>query len=490
MELKYIVFMLAVIGTIPLVYLLLLSQKSIKICVFLIPLILIKYQETSINFFTNPGFKGTASGYEVSLIHLISIALLLAMILRRWPIKFLFPGNLLYFLYFFVCLLSLSAAPNKIYAGFELMKMLTLFLVFLAVTNYLYITHDFDSFLNGIAMIIIFSFLIALKMKYLEGRIARGIFAHQNSAGMFMCLLGPIYLARLLNKKDSLLKAGFYLFVFIASFLSALFTYSRGALACFPLGCAVVILFSLALHLTFKTIIVIFVTGLISIAAIGYSAPNIINRFVNATGASAEMRKMLASTAINIIRDKPLLGCGVNNWGIVATYPNYNPYRANDTKGQFKKGEYINPVETVYLLVGAECGLIGLGTLFLWYFYYLYQAVYQAYRWRKTDYFYLLAGLGGGFTSNYLQSTLEWCLKQPINFCTLFCCFGIIAVLVQRAREHTTLSYLELVAIKRAEYYRQLEMAAAAEAEEHMERVVLEGQLEQPLDQPSDHQNQ
>ena len=77
-------------------------------------------------------------------------------------------------------------------------------------------------------------------------------------------------------------------------------------------------------------------------------------------------------------------------------------------------------VETTYLLVGAECGFLGLAALLLWYLYHLFQGIIQAYKWRKTEYFYLLPGLIGGLTSNYLQSTLEWVLKQQINFCILF----------------------------------------------------------------------
>ncbi len=480
MEIKHLIFIIALIGIIPLAYFLMLSQRFTKICVFLIPFVLTQYEQTAINFLSNPVFKGSARGYEISLIHIIAVALLLSMILRRWPVKFFFPGVIHYSIFFFICLLSMTASPNKVYSGFEIMKMITFFFVFLAVANYFYITHDFDSFLNGLAIVVAISFFLSFKMKYFEGRVQTpGIFHHQNSAGMFMCLVGPLFLSRLLNKKEYLFKTFFYLSAFLMSFLSALFTYSRGTLACFPLGCFIVIFFSLAFHFTLKTLIVIFVTSLLGIAAIGYSAPNIYKRFTQASGGSAEMRMILKNTAMNIIRDKPLLGCGVNNWGIVAAYPQYNPYRANDTHGRFRKGDFCGPVETIYFLVGAECGLLGLGALLLWYFYYLYQAVYQAYRWRKTDFFYLLAGLEGGLGSNYLQSTLEWCLKQQINFCILFCCFGIIAVLIQGSHEHTTLSYLELLALRREEQRKQLQMAA----EEAQQDQLNEEQQSQMLEQ-------
>ncbi len=366
------------------------------------------------------------------------------------------------------------------------MKMITIFIVALAITNYLYITHDFDTFLNGIACVILVSFFIAFKAKYFEGRVqVPGIFPHQNSAGMFMCLLGPVFLSRLLNKKDNFIKIGFYLLVFLTSFLATLFTYSRGSLACFPIGCTIVIILSISFNFNLKTIIVIFVIAVLSIFSIIYSAPTIINRFVNAPQISADTRKHFAETAMNIIKDKPLFGCGINTWSIVANQPKYNHYL-----GTFfgdEDPEYMGIVETVYLLVGAECGLFGLGALLLWYFYYLFQAIFQGYQWRKTECFYPLAGLAGGLTANYLQSTLEWVLKQQINFCMLFWCFGIIAVLIQGSREHTTLSYLELYALRREEYLKQLEMAAATAAEEEAGQAEQLEQPEQPL--PEDQQN-
>ena len=94
MELKYLVFIIAVVGIIPLTMLLMLSQKSMKIVVFLLPVLFWKYQSTAINFFSDPDYKGTALGFEISVIHLLAVALLLAMILRQWPVKFFFPGRI------------------------------------------------------------------------------------------------------------------------------------------------------------------------------------------------------------------------------------------------------------------------------------------------------------------------------------------------------------------------------------------------------------
>lgn len=486
MELKYFIFFLALLGVIPLTLLLMFSSRCMKVCVFCMPLCFWKYQSTAINFFTNPDYKGTSLGYEVSIIHLLAVALLIAMFLRRWPVKFFFPGIILYLLYFFISFLSIMVSPNKLYSGYELVKMIALLITALSLTNYFYMTHDFDSFLYGISTLIIINFFLCLEMKYLTGiPQVFGLFPHQNSMGMFMALLGPIFLSRVINQKENLIKTTFFLGIFLLTFLSVLFTYSRGALACFPIGCIITITLTVVFHSTPKALIILSITGILGIGALAYSFPTLVNRFTNAPEASGETRKFFAETAMNIIKAKPLLGCGINTWSIVSLNPNYNhhldhPYFAIH-------GEFMGLVETTYLLVGSECGLLGLSALLLWYFYYLFHTLYQSFRWRKTEYFYLLSGLGGGLTANYLQSALEWVLKQQINFCMLFWCFGIIAVLIQGSREHTTLSYLELYAQKREEYLKQLEMAAAAAAEEEAAQSEQLEQPEQPM--PEDRQN-
>ena len=425
--------------------LLMLSQRSMKVVVFLLPVFFWKYQLTAINFLSNPDYKGTALGFEISIIHLLAIALLLAMILRQWPVRFFFPGIMLYILYFFVSILSTFFSPDVMYSAFELFKMFNLLITFLALANYFYMTHEFDSFLFGASTIIIINFVICLEMKYITGiPQVFGLFPHQNSMGMFMSLIGPVFLARVINKNDNIFKTVFFLIIFLISFLSALFTYSRGSIACFPFGCLITIFLTGFFHRTTKALIVLSVTGVLGIFTLLYSFDTIMNRFTRAPEASAETRQFFAEVAVNIMNDKPLLGCGVNTWIIVANNPRYNPY----LKHRYFINRGMGIVETTYLLVGAECGLLGLAALLCWYFYYLFQAIFQAFQWRKTNYFYLLAGLAGGFASNYLQSTLEWVLKQQINFFMLFWCFGIVAALTQSAHEHTFLSRLAFIQMK------------------------------------------
>ncbi|MCR4572795.1 MAG: O-antigen ligase family protein [Lentisphaeria bacterium] len=461
MELKHIIFFFSLCGIAPLTLACMLSQKAMRVCVFLIPLILMKYQETAINFGNSLDhyYKGTALGFEFSLIHLIAISLLIAMLLKQWPLKLLLPGVIIYFLYYFTCILSLNDTPDFLFSSFELWKMLTFFIVFFTLANYFHMTHDYDSFIYGLAVLVIMLFYEAIMQKYFYGRFqVNSYFPHQNSLGMFVCLVGPLFLARCLNNHDGIFKTLFFLFVFFASFAMSLFTYSRGTVFCFPIGCAITILFSTVLNFKTKTIYMLLVMIILGTFAVAYCFPRIISRFERAPEASKNTRIMLAVIATNIMKDKPFFGCGVNTWIHSVLEPQYNPFI--DPTKKTLSGGFNGIVETIYLLVGAECGFLGLTMLLCWFFYYLFHALLQSFRWRKTQYFYIMVGLLGGLASNYLQSTLEWVLKQQINFCVLFCCFAMLSSFIQGSRNHTFLSQLEILDYQRREAIRRQEEKA------------------------------
>lgn len=86
-------------------------------------------------------------------------------------------------------------------------------------------------------------------------------------------------------------------------------------------------------------------------------------------------------------------------------------------------------VETVYLLVAAECGLPCLVVLLVWFGYYLWICLRLLWRLRGSRCFYLPAGLLGGLVAVFLQSLLEWVLKQPLNFLWLIIFFGMLSYL-------------------------------------------------------------
>ena len=86
-------------------------------------------------------------------------------------------------------------------------------------------------------------------------------------------------------------------------------------------------------------------------------------------------------------------------------------------------------METSYLLVGAECGFFALAAFLAWLGYYYVIACKLVKRLRRTEIFYLPAGIVGGLTAIYLQSTLEWVMKQQVNFIQMMILFAALSLL-------------------------------------------------------------
>lgn len=129
-----------------------------------------------------------------------------------------------------------------------------------------------------------------------------------------------------------------------------------------------------------------------------------------------------------MIKDEPWRGVGINNWGIKINPPYDYAERAervNNRGEDFKDGI----VETVYLLVGAECGLPALAAMLAWFFWHLYSCFRLCFRLRGTQWFFIPAGLMGGLTIGYMQSCFEWVFRQQLNLICLMFMFALISYL-------------------------------------------------------------
>ena len=127
----------------------------------------------------------------------------------------------------------------------------------------------------------------------------------------------------------------------------------------------------------------------------------------------------------------------MNNRGIKikTPYPKCE-YRYNNKRiaKDFKEGI----VETSYLLVGAECGFLALAAFLAWLGYYYVTACKLVKRLRRSELFYIPAGIVGGLTAIYLQSTLEWVMKQQVNFIQMMILFAMLSILYKYCKEFTS----------------------------------------------------
>ena len=432
---KYAVFAIAMMGVPPLAVIISMNKAWMKYAVWAMLAALVVYQGTAINFFSNEDYRGTSRGMEVSVVYLFAAAMLIASAIKHRAPK-LVPswGAAVFVLYFALCLPSWTTAESTLFSWMETWKMIMLYMTYLSVRAYLNVTDDAKSIVKGLAAFAVFNFLLVVKDHLLGVYQPRGVFPHQNGLAMAMHLFANLFFAHFLAggwrgpKLNTL--------AFVAASACIVRTYSRGAIAMIPISFAVT--FALMMFVGLKTpkwrllkrVVPLALAGLVGLAAM---LPRIVERFKTAPEASKNTRIELALCAKEMIADEPWCGVGINNWGIKINPPYEYAERAgrNSNRGEdFKDGI----VETVYLLVGAECGIPALAAMLLWFLWYLVLCVRLVKRLRGTPYVAIPAGLAGGFVACYLQSCLEWVLRQQMNLILLMLFFAVIDHLWKNSR--------------------------------------------------------
>ena len=432
---KYLFFGAAIAGIAPAVMLMICDRRWVRWFTLGLTLPLIVFNASAINFLSHETYRGTSRGMEISIIYILALSLLLGMTLLGKRIRLITDtGCLLYLLYFLFSIPSLLNAENCLFSFFELWKMFMIYLVFLAVFHYLeYSQGDFDIILYGFAAVIFINFLVILQ-QHLHGIYqVRGVFPHQNSMAMCMMMAGMLFFARIFNNREGF-RTKIFIAVFLVASVSLVRTYSRGALFCYPLAGMRTMACSFIKGFSSRKVILTGLLLLCGFVGLLLFLPKIIYRFENAPKSSGETRKNFAIAALNMIRDKPLAGVGLNNWGIKINPP-YEYSRHRDPKKGYTDDFKDGIVETIYLLVGAECGIPCLLVLLTWFGYYWFTCIRLMRRLRSSRYFYIPAGVFGALSGAFLQSTLEWILKQQINFMWLMILFAFISYLNRHGRE-------------------------------------------------------
>ncbi|MDR0931664.1 MAG: O-antigen ligase family protein [Victivallales bacterium] len=433
---KYAVFLIAIAGIIPFVLLMLGNRPMMRATVFLISFFALWFDPLSINFFSNEEYRGTSRGLEMSTVYLCAIAVIITLRIWRGKLKWFPDAGVWFYAGYFVCaLFSLMNADNLLFSSFEIWKMIMMYFIFVAVWNYLDFSGDFNILWYSIGTVILLNFPVVVYDSFNWVFQAHGVFPHQNSMGMYMTLAGIMFLSIFFNSTGNL--SWFAGGVFLTSALSVILTYSRGAILCFPIGCVLTVGVSMLYSSDFRKTLIVGVAALGVLFLLVLFLPKIFDRFERAPESSADTRIDFAIAALNMIEDEPWLGVGVNNWGIRINPPyEYSEHRERMRyHDDYKDGI----VETIYLLVAAECGVIAFGFLLLWFGYYLVTSIFLLKKTVQRAEFYIPAGMVGGLTAIYLQSALEWVLKQPVNFVQLMIMFAVISFLrmdcIRRKRE-------------------------------------------------------
>ncbi len=435
-ELKYIIFFIVLFIGVPIAVVLAKRFNFIEKSLWFL-LLFFTAKTEDINFFSMETYRGTSRGFEIGLVDITAIILFFVIYSRRdkFPIT-LPPASFLYFIYFTFSLISIINSDVYIYSFFELWKMIRMYFYFFVIYNLVRSFEDIEQFLKFMLVIVAFITIIVLKQKYLEGMFqTSGPFPHQNSLVMYMIVYGSIFLSYLLNVKDA--KIYVWILAFGAASVDIISTLSRGGMAVFSISIFIVFLLSYRNKFTLKKLGITLVF-LIGATGILYKASDtIIERVQTAPEESLNVRVVLAQAAQNMANDN-FFGVGLNNFGLKINPP-YNYGEHIERKDDDEKGGI---VETVYLLIAAETGWANLGVFIsiLLFFYFKNIKNYRLMIKKKyIKYRYLPMAFIGCLTSIYLQSTMEWVLKQTNNFYQLMFIFALIAVIsriLEKGKSH------------------------------------------------------
>ena len=280
--------------------------------------------------------------------------------------------------------------------------------------------------MRGLAVFAIYNFILVVNEHLAGVYQPHGSFPHQNCLAMAMHLFANLFFAHYLavGFRGSKLNA----LAFVCASACIVRTYSRGAMAMVPL--AFFVTFTLSAFVSLKVPLTKLASRMLPIALVGVLGlaammPRIISRFESAPEASKNTRIELALCAKEMMLDEPWCGVGINNWGIKINPPYEYAELAgrNTNRGEdFKDGI----VETVYLLVGAECGFPALVAMLLWFAHYLLLSISLSRRLVGTSYAAIPAGIAGGLVACYAQSCLEWVLRQQMNLILLMVFFALL----------------------------------------------------------------
>lgn len=434
---KYAIFFATLALAIPGAFACSASKRILGWAVFMIFAFAALHESTSISFFAMSEYRGTSRGMEVSMMHIMAFMITLAMMIKgKFRNPFSAKGLWIYFVYLIWSALSFMNAENKMYSWCELWKMIMMFMIFSTVYSWLRNVKDSRTILDALCIPIFLNFLLVVKIHLQGAAQIAGIFDHQNSMAMFMSVLAPIFFSYYIGARPTDRRKSIYGLAFFCATAAAVRTYSRGALACLPIGMAVTSLVNF--RFCFHPRMVGRIMPIVVIGVLGgmLVMHRVVHRFLYAAESSANTRVELVECAQNMVADKPYFGVGLNNWGIKINPPyTYNSrewiYALYEKGIEHKDGI----VETIYMLVAAECGIPALVLLLLWFAYYWITAIRLCKKLAGTPEFYVVAGLVGGLPAIFLQSCLEWVLKQTLNFSEIMVLFAILSYLAHDWRD-------------------------------------------------------
>ncbi|OXU16048.1 O-antigen ligase family protein [Sedimentisphaera salicampi] len=437
-EAKYIQFFLIFITVVPVCSIVInrfpkTSWFFLGFCIFFTSKLI------DINFFSHEWFRGTSRGFAIGMVDMTVIILLTYAISKKdkYHLTGLPKGSLLFGVFFLGCVLSMVNAENKLFSGFELFKFLRVYTFFWLMNNLLVTPKIIRRAFIFTSFIAIYIAILVAQQKYLIGEFqSSGPFPHQNSMVMYISVFLCVHFSMLMSAKKTP-EMLYWIFIIGLEFFCVVSSLSRAGMLCTIIGVFIVFVQQISWRFSMRKVFVITLFALVGMAGLLKALDSIVERFVNAPEASAETRVSLAIAAQKMA-DENILGVGINNFTRYMTVD--YPYISHIDIGWDGTPENQGAlVETVYLLTAAETGWYNLGIFIAFIFSFYFRNIMNIFKANDMRLKVISMGLWGSLTAIYVQSTLEWVLRQTNNLYQLMFVFAVINCVDRINRKGTLL---------------------------------------------------
>ena len=382
-------------------------------------------------------YRGVTKGYEFTMMEILSVSIIFSTIFNSKRKFILLPfGTILWFLYIGASTLSIISALNLNYVFMSILKHAKVWLIVLAIGNYVRTRREVHVVLTGISVMLIYQFFIVAKMKWIDGFYqVRGLFEHQNPLAMFTYMAALPILAVAMSPATSKLRGMLYFFAFACSGIIVLASLSRAALAFFAMGTAAVVAAGFFDRISGKRILIVALMAMGGTFVLAMTIETIISRF-NDEGneASGETRDVMNLASEAMLKANPF-GVGWNNFGKAINHP--YPYgdvidQWTIDRGQTVDYEYAKGVvESHYWLLKGETGYLGYFTFMLFITVVTGATIPLILLRRGSLEAAIAVGILIGFGITYVHSSLERVLTQTKNLALWMTYIGLLGALLR-----------------------------------------------------------
>ncbi|MGK0176251.1 MAG: hypothetical protein ACI91V_000110 [Lentimonas sp.] len=382
-------------------------------------------------------YRGVTKGYEFTMMEIVSVSLIFATLFNSKRKLIPLPlGTLLWFLYVGASSLSIISALNLNYAFMSILKHAKVWLIVLAIGNYVRTRREVHVVLTGLSVMLIYQFLVVAKMKWIDGFYqVRGLFEHQNPLAMFTYMAALPILAVAMSPATQKARGIFYFITFACSGIIIIASLSRAALVFFALGTAAVVAAGFLDRVSIRRILLVILMAIGSTLVLAATLETIVARF-NDEGneASGETRVVLNVASKAMLEANPL-GVGWNNFGKAINHPyrygnvidNWNRDRGQNVDYDYAKGI----VESHYWLLKAENGWPGYLSYMLFIIVVTAWTIPLIVLRRGSLEAAIAMGILVGFMITYVHSGLERVLTQTKNIALWMTYIGLLGALIR-----------------------------------------------------------